>query len=107
MLTDAALKRLKPKEKDYKVSDRDGIYVIAKPTGGLTFRYDYRLNARRETLTIGRYGLDGISLAEAREECTAARRLVAKSISPAHEKCRNSVWPVGWRARSLRRAIRR
>ena len=25
----------------------------------MTFRYDYRINGRRETLTIGRYG-DGI-----------------------------------------------
>lgn len=88
MLTDVALKRLKPKEKDYKVTDRDGMYVLVKKTGVLTFRYDYRLHGRRETLTIGRYGLDGISLADARKECLAARRLVAKNLSPAHEKKR-------------------
>lgn len=88
MLTDVALKRLKPREKDYKVTDRDGMYVIVKTTGVLSFRFDYRLHGRRETLTIGRYGLDGISLAEAREECLAARKLVAKNVSPAHEKQR-------------------
>ncbi len=27
MLTDAALKHLKPKDKNYKVADRDGMYV--------------------------------------------------------------------------------
>lgn len=27
MLTDAALKALKPKEKIYKIADRDGMYV--------------------------------------------------------------------------------
>ena len=31
MLTDAALKELRPKEKDYKVDDRDGMYVQVKP----------------------------------------------------------------------------
>jgi hypothetical protein len=37
--------------------------VTVSPTGTVTFRYDYRLNGRRETLTIGRYGPVGISLA--------------------------------------------
>jgi len=33
MLTDAALKHLKPKEKAYKVSDRDGMYVRVGTNG--------------------------------------------------------------------------
>ncbi len=32
MLTDAALKCLKPKAKMYKVSDRDGMYVRVAPS---------------------------------------------------------------------------
>ena len=62
MLTDIALKKLKPKDKLYKVVDRDGMYIAMAPSGQITFRYDYRLNGRRETLTIGRYGADGVSL---------------------------------------------
>ena len=54
MLTDTALKNLKPKEKAYKVADRDGMYVHVTTSGSVTFRYDYRLNGRRETLTIGK-----------------------------------------------------
>lgn len=88
MLTDLALKRLKPKEKIYKVADRDGMYVAVAPSGQITFRYDYRVNSRRETLTIGRYGPDGLSLAEARERCLAARKLVTEGRSPAQEKQR-------------------
>lgn len=88
MLTDLALKRLKPKEKIYKVADRDGMYVAVAPSGQITFRYDYRVNGRRETLTIGRYGPDGLSLAEARERCLAARKLVTEGRSPAQEKQR-------------------
>ncbi|TIP51005.1 MAG: DUF4102 domain-containing protein, partial [Mesorhizobium sp.] len=59
MLTDIALKKLKPKEKIYKVSDRDGMYATVSPTGQIAFRYDYRMNGRRETLTLGRYGEGG------------------------------------------------
>ena len=88
MLTDVSLKSLKSKSKAYKVADRDGMYVAVAPSGQITFRYDYRLNGRRETLTIGRYGRDGVSLAAARERCVAARKLVAEGRSPAQEKQR-------------------
>jgi integrase len=64
------------------------MYVAVAPSGQITFRYDYRLNGRRETLTIGRYGSDGVSLVAARELCGTARRLVAEGHSPAQEKQR-------------------
>ena len=43
MLTDVALKQLRPQQKLYKVADRDGMYVAVAPSGQITFRYDYRL----------------------------------------------------------------
>ena len=88
MLTDVAIKALKPKEKDYKVGDRDGMYVHVTTKGALSFRMDYRLNGRRETLYLGKYGSDGLSLARAREKCTDARRAIADGVSPAIEKQR-------------------
>jgi integrase len=88
VLTDTALKNLKPKESLYKVADRDGMYVVVAPSGTITFRYDYRLNGRRETLTIGRYGPAGLSLARAREKCLDARRALSEGQSPAQEKQR-------------------
>ncbi len=54
MLTDTALRNIKPKYKIYKVFDRDGMYVAVSTSGNITFRYDYRFNGRRETLTLGR-----------------------------------------------------
>ncbi|RRN63770.1 tyrosine-type recombinase/integrase [Caulobacter sp. 602-1] len=89
MLTDAALKFLKPKKKPYKVADRDGIYVVVSPAGSITFRLDYRINNRRETLTLGRYGRDGVSLLKARELGMEARRKVREGVSPAIEKQRD------------------
>lgn len=88
MLTDVALKRLKGKDKIYKVADRDGMYAAVAPSGQITFRYDYRINGRRETLTLGKYGADGVSLAQARELCTTARKTVSEGRSPALEKQR-------------------
>ena len=88
MLTDAAIKHLKPKDKIYKVTDRDGMYVLVKPLGTLTFRLDYRMNGRRETVTFGEYGPAGLSLARARELCIDAKRAIPEGRSPAIEKQR-------------------
>jgi integrase len=89
VLTDTALRNLRPQARPYKVTDRDGMYVNVAPSGAITFRLDYRLNGRRETLTIGRYGPSGISLARAREKCIDAKRLVSEGVSPAQEKQRD------------------
>ncbi|EOZ1549523.1 tyrosine-type recombinase/integrase [Escherichia coli] len=86
MLTDTKLKNLKPQDKLYKVSDRDGLYVAVLTSGTVSFRYDYRINGRRETLVIGQYGRDGISLAEAREELIVAKKLLKAGQSPAAAK---------------------
>ena len=89
MLSDGTLRGLKPQASLYKVADRDGLYVVVTPRGTISFRMDYRLNGRRETLTIGRYGTkDGISLLMARERCMEARKAIAQGVSPAQEKQR-------------------
>ena len=88
MLTDAGVKALKPKEKSYKVTDRDGMYLVVQPSGTIVFRLDYRMNGRRETVTLGRYGAAGISLARAREKLIDAKRAIAEGRSPAQEKQR-------------------
>lgn len=102
MITDTELRKLRPKEKTFKVADRDGMYVTISTAGTKSFRYDYRLNGRRETLTIGRYDdtagakhprdpneLDfgmTVSLAEARSLLTVARRCVERGESPSRTK---------------------
>ncbi len=86
MLTDTAIKALKAQHKLYKVSDRDGMYVVVQPSGAIVFRYDYRLNGRRETLTLGRYGPEGLSLARARQKLIDAKRAISEGRSPAQEK---------------------
>ena len=88
MLTDAALKNLRPKSKAYKSTDRDGMYAYVSPGGAISFRYDYRFNGRRETVTLGRYGRGGLSLAQARERLFDIKRTIAEGASPAIEKQR-------------------
>ncbi len=89
MLTDTKLRNLKPQGKLYKVNDRDGLYVAITPAGTVSFRYNYSINGRQETLTFGRYGVGGISLAEARERLAEAKKMIADGRSPAREKARD------------------
>lgn len=89
MLTDTKLRFLKPRDKLYKVNDRDGLYVAVTPAGSISFRYNYALNGRQETITFGRFGVGGITLAEARERLHEAKKMAAAGKSPAKEKARN------------------
>lgn len=88
MLTDAAVKNLRPKSTSYKMTDRDGLYLLISPKGGIAFKYDYRFNGRRESVTLGSYGPAGLSLAKAREKLIDAKRMIAEGVSPALEKQR-------------------
>ncbi|MEW5756427.1 MAG: tyrosine-type recombinase/integrase [Pseudomonadota bacterium] len=89
MLTDTKLRNLKPGDKLYKVNDRDGLYAAVTPAGAISFRYNYSINGRQETLTIGRYGTGGITLSEARERLNDAKKMIAAGKSPAREKARD------------------
>lgn len=87
---------------DRKRSDRDGMYATMTGGGTISFRFDYVVNGRRETLTIGRYDATlggratrseealefgmGLSLAEARLLVARARRDVEQGISPSRAK---------------------
>ncbi|MBK6403155.1 MAG: tyrosine-type recombinase/integrase [Rhodocyclaceae bacterium] len=102
MLTDMQLRALKPTGKIYKVADQQGLYVAVTRTGVVSFRFDYRVNGRRETLVIGKYDptvgakkpreldeLDygmSLSLAEARLLITRAHRSVEQGESPSRSK---------------------
>ena len=88
ILTDAALRRMKPKDKLFKVGDRDGLYVAVAPSGLISFRYDYRYDGKRKTLTLGKYGKGGLTLAEARDACGKAKRDIHEGRSPSREKKR-------------------
>lgn len=83
-LTDTALKALKPQGKAFTVSDDRGLYVEVFPTGGVVWRYRYRLNGKQEKLTLGKY--PALTLKNARLKRDEAAQQVALGRSPAGEK---------------------
>lgn len=82
-LTDITIKSAKPKDKPFKLSDGEGMYLLVTPTGKY-WRFDYRFLAKRKTLAIGVYPT--ISLADARERRNEARKLLANNVDPSESK---------------------
>lgn len=83
-LTDTALKKLKPEEKPYRVSDGQGLFVEVAPTGGKLWRWAYRFAGKQKLMALGAY--PGVTLAEARERHQRGRRLLATGLDPMTER---------------------
>jgi hypothetical protein len=63
-LTDTVIRNAKPKDKQYKLSDERGLYLLVLKSGKY-FRLDYRFMGKRKTLALGVY--PDVSLADARQ----------------------------------------
>ncbi|WP_376741266.1 Arm DNA-binding domain-containing protein, partial [Pseudomonas paraeruginosa] len=54
-LTDSAIKTAKPKEKPYKLSDAQGLYLLVNPNGSKLWRLKYRVGGKEKGLAFGAY----------------------------------------------------
>lgn len=84
MLTDTKIRQTKPGEKDIKLTDSNGLYLLIKPNGSKLWRYRFRLGKKETVYAIGAY--PEISLAQARQDRDAARELVKKGVNPSHHR---------------------
>lgn len=83
-LSDSQLRSFKSKEKPYKVSDFEGLYVLVKPSGSKLWQFKYRMHGKERLLSIGQY--PEVSLAQARKAKELARSQVAEGIDPSEAK---------------------
>ncbi|MCA1853953.1 MAG: Arm DNA-binding domain-containing protein, partial [Beggiatoa sp.] len=83
-LTDMAIKALKPQAKRYFVTDDRGLSLEVYPTGGMAWRYRYRLNGKLEKVALGKY--PALSLKAARLKRDELAATVAQGQSPAKQK---------------------
>lgn len=80
-LTDIQLKTAKPKDKDYKLGDTGGLYLLVTVAGGKLWRFKYRIEGKEKKLSFGAY--PELSLLEARARRDEARKLLTKEIDPS------------------------
>jgi integrase len=83
-LTDTQIRRLKPKDKPYKVSDFQGLFMTVAPSGSRLWHMKYRFDGREKRLSFGAY--PAISLAQARKLRDEARAQLAAGEDPGAVK---------------------
>lgn len=83
-LTDTALRNAKPREKAYKLSDGDGLYIEVMQSGAKYWRMKYRFAGKEKRLAFGVY--PEITLKDARLKTADARKLLANDIDPGEVK---------------------
>ncbi|MDC9613056.1 tyrosine-type recombinase/integrase [Xenorhabdus khoisanae] len=83
-LTARQVETVKPQNKDFKLSDGGGLYLLVKTTGSKYWRLKYRIAGKEKLLAIGTFPL--ITLAEARRKRDEAKKLIAEGIDPNQDK---------------------
>ena len=64
-LTDLKIKKLQPKEKIYRLSDGNNLYIEVKPNGLKFWRFRYKIKGKSTMLSLGKY--PEISVKKARQ----------------------------------------
>ncbi|MFL9914868.1 integrase arm-type DNA-binding domain-containing protein [Paraburkholderia fungorum] len=83
-LTDMRIRKAKPMDKSYRLADGKGLYLEVMPNGSRYWRMKYRFGDKEKRAAFGVY--PEVSLAQARERCLAARKLLASGIDPSEQK---------------------
>jgi hypothetical protein len=79
-LSDRQLKAVKPKDKDYVLTDGNGLQLRVRVNRSLQWNFNYRhpVTKNRINMALGSY--PEVSLAQARKKTVEARELLAQGI---------------------------
>lgn len=83
-LTDIKVRTAKPMDKQYKLTDGNGMHLLVHPNGSKYWRLQYRFGGKQKMLALGVY--PDVSLADARARRDDARKLLANGIDPGDKK---------------------
>src|SRR5882762_2994982 len=79
-LNNRIIERAKPSDKEKYIADGDGLFLRVMPNGTKMFCFRYTLGGKRRLLSLGPAPI--LSLAEARDRATDARKLVFVGEDP-------------------------
>jgi integrase len=83
-LTDTAIKKAQPAEKQYRMPDDRGLVLLVRPNGSKLWQLRYRHEGKEKTASLGQY--PDVSLAVARAKRDEQRQLVASGSDPVAVK---------------------
>ena len=83
-LNDTMIRAAKPREKNWKLADEKGLYLLVTPAGGKLWRLKFRHLGKEQKLSLGAYPDTGLK--KARQLRDAAREQLATGQNPAQER---------------------
>ncbi|RMB05036.1 tyrosine-type recombinase/integrase [Eilatimonas milleporae] len=83
-LTDRAIRAAKPKDRPYKLTDTESLYLYVSTSGARLWRMNYQFDQKQRTISYGSY--PQVTLAEAREKNRSSRRLLENEIDPMEHR---------------------
>lgn len=102
-LTNTEVDRAKPKEKEYTLSDGQGLYLLVKSNGSRLWRFNYykpfSMPKKRILLGLGKY--PEISLAQARKLRDENLALLAQNIDPQEYRQNQNAEEISKRENTL------
>jgi integrase len=83
-LTELSIKQAKPKIKQYKLTDGEGMYLRVYPNGSKYWQLQFWFEGKQKILSFGVW--PDISLKEARDKRFVAKKIIKEGINPIEEK---------------------
>jgi integrase len=83
-LTELAVRNTKPTDKQQKLFDGGGLFLLITPAGGRRWVLKYRMHGREKSLALGTY--PEVPLADARKRREVARQKIADGVDPGEAK---------------------
>jgi len=88
-LTENSIRKAKIHEKQYKIYDGDGMFLLVHPNGSKYWRMKYTFDGKSKLASFGVW--PGISLKEARRKRHEAKQKIKMGINPVEEKRKNKL----------------
>ena len=104
-LTDKQIKEAKPKDKDYKLTDGDGLGLIVSKTGRKRWVFSFISPDSGKPNSTGLGNYPTLSLAEAREKRTELKKLVMNGADPITDKKRAKAQRISDHNRSFEKVF--
>ncbi|MEZ0196603.1 integrase domain-containing protein [Pseudomonas qingdaonensis] len=85
-LSDVKVKAAKPKEKDYILTDGNGLQMRVRINGSKLWNFNYIQPVTKKRINMGLGTFPEVSLAQARKRTMEARELVAQGLDPKEKR---------------------
>lgn len=83
-LSEFTIRKAKPREKAYRLSDGAGLHLLVRKNGSKLWQMRYRHQGKENVLSFGQYPL--VTLAEARKKRDGAKKQLIDGTDPAEQR---------------------